>query len=584
MKIALKEAGQIAWKSNKTAFLLYIGLSIVMTSDIFISLAFTEYRINSAYYLLSKQSNFKQIAIGISLFAFASIILIGIKLLQDILENRLMLDVTYYFEDSINKKLAEIKWDYYESHDTYLKIHEVKTKSLESIKRLIYSIIRYIKAIPVLIILMYYLFQINHFIVLLYFIMIVLFNMISGKMFLKLGSLWDEIQIYSQKQNYFFHMCGDKITHQEYKFHRLFSYVTKKWDELYQKEYKVRIRIFKNFEMTLQAARIIFNIPYISMMMFVAYETALGKHEIGFIFMANQLFNYIIDYFVDIQNSISQDRVDSKFIKSYKEIKKLEKEEVSFKPIRGDIKLEKISYTYPQAKQKALDNLSLSIKSGEKIAIVGVNGSGKTTCTNILMGLSDKFLGKMTDGTKSIHLKNSVSCILQDFAQYQMTIRENIEMGYPEYKFTKEEIEKIVEQVGLKEKVESLEKGIDTVLGQLENGVELSKGQWQRLAVARLLANPTATLWILDEPTAYLDPIAEIEIYQLIYELAKERTVIFISHRLGFAKKADRILVFENGKIIEQGKQEELIKKQGKYAKMYQEQKQWYIEKQLVKI
>ena len=134
-------------------------------------------------------------------------------------------------------------------------------------------------------------------------------------------------------------------------------------------------------------------------------------------------------------------------------------------------------------------------------------------------------------------------------------------------------------QVGLKEIVLAFENGIDTPLGQLENGIELSKGQWQRLAIARLLANPEIKTWILDEPTAYLDPIAEIEIYNMIYELAGDRTVLFISHRLGFAKKADRIVLFDNGRIEEAGTHDGLVNQNGTYAEMYSNQEEWYTDK-----
>jgi ATP-binding cassette subfamily B protein len=198
------------------------------------------------------------------------------------------------------------------------------------------------------------------------------------------------------------------------------------------------------------------------------------------------------------------------------------------------------------------------------------------------MALTNPTEGEIiVDGHKGIKagsiLRSSVSCILQDFAQYQMTIRENIEVGYANHKFTEDEIWSLLNKVGLKEIVEKLPKGIDTELGQLQKGMELSKGQWQRLAIARLLANPNATLWILDEPTAYLDPISEIEIYDMIYDLAGDRTVLFISHRLGFAKRADRIIVFNEGKVVEEGIHRQLLNQDGIYAEMYRNQESWYV-------
>ena len=139
------------------------------------------------------------------------------------------------------------------------------------------------------------------------------------------------------------------------------------------------------------------------------------------------------------------------------------------------------------------------------------------------------------------------------------------------------EVWTILEKVGLKAFVEELPDDINTMLGQINKGTDLSKGQWQRLAVARLLANKEAKIWILDEPTAYLDPIAEIEMYEFIYSLKEDRSVIFISHRLGFAKQADRILVFKDGAVIEEGTHKELLDNMnGEYSRMYLKQKKWY--------
>jgi len=167
--------------------------------------------------------------------------------------------------------------------------------------------------------------------------------------------------------------------------------------------------------------------------------------------------------------------------------------------------------------------------------------------------------------------------ILQDFGQYQMSIKENIEIGCGGKSLSEVRVNEILKEVGLYDSVSSLPDGMYTKVGQLDTGVELSKGQWQRIAIGRLLANDNANVWILDEPTAYLDPLAEIQIYQLISDIAKDRLVFFISHRLGFAKKADRILVMDEGIVREEGTHNELMKKNGLYAEMFSVQRDWYI-------
>ena len=580
---ALREVNELAYKSSPRAYILLIVTSFLTAVNSFILLKATEYTINSAYKLFNKTVDYKSVVMGITLFTLAKVIFKVIDIIKILLTNKLNLSISYAFEKGLNSKLSNIKIDYYENNETYVKIHEVRTKTLDTIKTLIESSMFYIQSIFQAIVYGYFLIQINLLVVVIYLSLIFIFSKASGEMYNTIINIWDEIQPYSQKQNYFFSLSGDKVTHQEFKFNRLFSFVSSRWEELYDTEYKFRMKIFKKFEITLQTARIVFNLPYIAMLIYVAFEIVAGKHEIGFLLLCNQLFNGVIDTFAGVQGTIITNSVDCKFIKSYDEIMDYEEENtVCTEEKAAHISFEDIIYTYPQAQRYALQNLKLNIKAGEKLAVVGHNGSGKTTCTNLLMALTNPTNGEIiVDGHRGIKaeaiLRSSVSCILQDFAQYQMTIRENIEVGYENHNFSEDEIWSLLDKVGLKERVEKLPKGIDTELGQLKEGIELSKGQWQRLAIARLMANPQATLWILDEPTAYLDPISEIEIYDMIYDLAGDRTVLFISHRLGFAKRADRIVVFNEGKIEEEGVHKHLLNKDGIYAQMYKNQESWYV-------
>lgn len=577
---ALINSNRIALQSGKKIYFTLILVSLLLCFSSYVELAFTEYTINSAYDLLKGTVSFQSVVYGMIGFTLVVLVFMCIRIISQLLNNKLMLNLSYYYENNLINKLGKIKWEYYEKNDTYVTIHEVRSHTLETIKKLVTSTISYITVIPMSIIYGYYLIQINILTVFIYIGLVIVFNLvIAGKMFSQLGHLWKETQTFTQKKNYFFNFSGDKVTHQEYKFNRLFHYAGDLWESCYNSEFNIKLKIFRKHEITLQSARIIFNIPYITMMIFVAYEILQGRHEIGFLIMANSLFNNIINTCLEIQRNLTNNKIESVFLESYEDVMKYEDDIIyEEKSFFDSFHLEDITYTYPQAGVKALDLLNMTINKGEKLAIVGYNGSGKTTFTNILMSLTDQFEGSITDGINPINLRKSISCILQDFAQYQMTIKENIQAGYCEHDFTDDEIISLLHKVGLKDVILKFEKGIHTLLGQIGSGIELSKGQWQRLAIARLLANPNATIWILDEPTAYLDPLSEIEIYDLIYELSGNKTVVFISHRLGFTKRADRIFVFESGKIVEQGKHSELIEKGGIYAQMYHIQEKWYME------
>lgn len=239
------------------------------------------------------------------------------------------------------------------------------------------------------------------------------------------------------------------------------------------------------------------------------------------------------------------------------------------------IKLENVSFNYPNSDKQIINNLSVDIKKGEKIAIVGENGAGKSTLIKLILGLYSPVEGKITWGGSDICTKN-IAIVYQNFVKYEMTLRENI--GFSDIKKMQDDdaILKVVEQCGLTDLVNELG-GLDVKLGRLyEYGRELSGGQWQRLAIARALFSENEVI-VFDEPTAAIDPNAELEIYNMLLKLCKDKTAIFISHRLGWAKNMDKILFIENGKIAEMGTHEELVEKNGLYSEMYNMQASWYV-------
>ncbi|MDT8718396.1 ABC transporter ATP-binding protein [Clostridium sp. 19966] len=571
------------YKCSPYKYIFYLLINAIAVIEIVVTLKATEFSTNAAYRLFTKTSQgFNYEAKIFILYAAALLLLYVISVIGQLVLKSISLDISYNFQKDINSKLSTIKWDYHEHHETAVKLHEVKTKALDSMLKLLSSSMFYFSTTLSIFAYGFFLSQINIFVVFLYLALIVFSSMLADKVFEDIKNIWDDIQPLNQRQSYFFGISGDKVTHQEFRFNRMFPFVKNRWEKYFEEEYKLRIKIFKKYEITLQTARIILNLPYVLMLIFVSYEIVIGKHDIGFLTLCQTMFNNIVNTFGSVQYQISDDKIEAKFVKSFFDTLKLKDEKINAdgKAIDADIEFKNIEYSYPQAQVKSLNGVNLKINPGEKIAIVGHNGSGKTTFTNILMALTDNFKGEITIGNKKLSdmssLRSSVSCILQDFAQYEMTIRDNIALGNIDHEFTEDEILELLEKVELKDFVLSLSEGINSRLGQLEEGIELSKGQWQRLAIARLLANPSASIWILDEPTAYLDPLSEIEIYDLIYKLAGNRTVFFISHRLGFAKKADKIIVFDTGKVVEEGTHHELMILDGIYAKMYKIQEEWY--------
>lgn len=258
---------------------------------------------------------------------------------------------------------------------------------------------------------------------------------------------------------------------------------------------------------------------------------------------------------------------------TYKKKNKKEKEVTN--SVSVPIKLENIFFHYPNSEQQIIRQLSVEIRKGEKIAIVGENGAGKSTLIKLILGLYSPVAGKITWGGSSDAPKN-IAIVYQNYVKYEMTLRENIGFSNIQKMQNDDLIYEVVDQCGLTDLVNELG-GLDVKLGRLyENGRELSGGQWQRLAIARALFSENEII-VFDEPTAAIDPTAELEIYNMLLKLCKDKTAIFISHRLGWAKNMDKIIFIENGTIAEMGTHEELLKKNGSYSEMYNMQASWYV-------
>jgi len=252
-------------------------------------------------------------------------------------------------------------------------------------------------------------------------------------------------------------------------------------------------------------------------------------------------------------------------------------------PQKADIIFENVSFAYPNTDRLVLRDINVKIRQGEKIAIVGENGSGKTTFFLLLAGLYRPQKGKIFFAGKNLEdnlglMRRATSFVFQDFGRYQLTVADNIRIGNLYRELSDADIELAAKLSGADEFIQKLEQKYQTFLGNLEEGrTDLSGGQWQKLAFARAIAKPEARVMMLDEQTAALDPISEAKFYQEFKELTGDRIAIMISHRLGATKLADRIFVFDKGQIVEEGTHEELMKRRGLYYEMYQAQAQWYM-------
>lgn len=580
-KVTIGKFFSMQFKIIKELYTLYKlqTVGIIFTSGLlvfqnYIDLKFLEYMTNRVFSYGGGESNdsFISVLYTAGIFLFTLLLFKLFSNLNNTLYQKYNSNISTSVDKKLVKKISSISYEYYESTPIYEKIN-LAYKASSQYPNAVWGITQIVNIIVLLVMYGTILSKISPLFTVLIFLSIFLCIVFSVKVTdLQLDFWRKKVSPETRRNNYFKGIFGSRVNHSNIQLNRSFSFFARKYEYFNIRERKNYVKLNMFSFCTEIGISLLFMIVFCIIAIFIGDRVARGHLQLGYFTMTmTMMFNLFstvkqFSYFMLNQNWYI------KVLDAYFEVMSLQEHSTNFlEPSRDKIIVEDLVYKYPQSENPALQNISIDFKMGEKIAIVGKNGSGKSTFISILMELLENYEGRYIKNDKEM------VAILQDFVQYQMSVKENIEVGCGGKELSEERVSEILKDIGLYDAVTSLPDGMYTKLGQLEDGVELSKGQWQRVAIGRLLANEKARVWILDEPTAYLDPIAEIRTYQLICDIARDRLVFFISHRLGFAKKADRILVINEGKIQEEGNHNELMKKNGLYAEMFSAQREWYI-------
>ncbi|MGB5219344.1 MAG: ABC transporter ATP-binding protein [Smithella sp.] len=325
------------------------------------------------------------------------------------------------------------------------------------------------------------------------------------------------------------------------------------------------------------------------MLAYIAWRTIHGAMTLGDMVMYYQAFQRAQGYLQGIMSGLAGLYEDSIFLNYFYAFLDLKPQTVETQicapvphPMKSGIALENVFFKYPTVEENVLRDINLTIRPGEVVALVGDNGSGKTTLAKLLCRLYDPSHGRVTmDGTdfRDFHiqaLRREITVIFQDYLHYPLTARENIWIGDIKTNPDDERVHLAAGQSGADKVISHLPYGYETILSnRFEKGVELSIGEWQKIALARAFMRD-AQLLILDEPTSSLSAQAEHDVFEAFKKLLKGRSALLISHRFSSVRMADLICVLEKGEIIESGSHDELIRRGGQYAHMYEIQASRY--------
>lgn len=406
---------------------------------------------------------------------------------------------------------------------------------------------------------------------------------------------WQKKRTEDERRSYYFHWMLTQDSHaKEFKLFELNKYFIKQFKAIRQTLKEEKLYFEKRRALGDFITQACMTLAVFGSFAYITLKTIHGTISLGDMVMYFQAFQKGLRYLKTLLESGAQMYEDNLFLSHVYDFLKLkprivEPEHPVKVPeiIKTGIEFKNVKFSYPNNKADIINNIDFSIKPGEVVALVGPNGSGKSTIVKLLSRLYDPKKGSIKlDGQnirdfKISDYKKVVSAVFQDHIKYQLSAEENIYLGNLEQKDDMDKITGAAQKAGVDKKISSLPYEYKTILGRwFKNGEELSTGQWQMMAIARAFFRNTPVI-ILDEPSSALDPQAEMDIFTRLKELIKDRAALVISHRYSTVRMADKILVLEKGKIVEQGTHEELIRTDSTYAKLYRTQADNYRDKDI---
>lgn len=582
MKTQMKEILSIIWKYSRLWGCMKLLNSVLTAIIVPVNTVLLQRIVDDILILLQENRFHFILNTHLVIFiagVFSEVLLTG---LDRYVEIRFDMQITDRLEKEIVRKYRMLDYSCYEDPHIYDSISRISQNPGEKIRMIFWKLCEMVR---IIILLIGYLLIFQQASPLLVGIFLLFLPPMLYENY-KAGCLWYDL--YSRqtaderKIAYYERLLTGKTSLAELKIYQATDYIEKLWKKQSSKLRKEKEETLIRVEKTLLRKSTFAALWYLCSGGFLLYGVITGRISVSMFLVLFQTILNIVDTvngLLETFGNFSREIQEMSYLHSFFALKNIpERKGCIDRPVRR-IRFEHVCFSYPNAGTETLHDISFELDLSKSTAIVGENGSGKTTIIKLLCGLYQPTSGRILFDEYDIKNLNNgeigkaIKVVFQDFFQYELTIRENIGFGNLARISHDLELQEVLDAVHLEE----LKKlGLDTGLGKLEHeGIDLSRGQWQRLAVGRIFLNDTGYA-VLDEPTASVDPVSECNMYQLFYLLLRSRGSLMISHRLASAKMADHILVLKNGTIAEQGNHTELMKNQELYHELFCRQAEWY--------
>lgn len=582
MKKQIKEILSMVWKYNRIWGGIKLLNAVLLAVLVPINTILFQKIIDDILILLRHKQITTGMYLEFGLFVAALLLDVILTSFDKCIEIRFDMKMTDGLERDIIQKYKNLDYSCYEKSATYDIISRISKNPGEKLKLIYWKIIEIIKTLISLVGLVLVFQQASNLLIVIFILFLI--PMLYENY--KAGSLWYELYakqtMDERKVAYYERLLTSKTSLIELIIYQATDYIKSLWEKQSEKMLKEKDATLQKVEKALLKKSLFATLWYICCTGILIHSVMTGHISVGlFIALFNTTLSIVgtITSLLETFGDFSKEIKEVSYISSFFELKNTESRTGHIDHPIHRIRFEHVSFAYPNSEKEVLHDANFEIDLSRSTALVGENGSGKTTIIKLLCGLYRPTKGRIMIDDQDLNKLSSqeigklIKVVFQDFYQYELTVRENIGFGNLGELDRDDKLNNALELVNLKD-VKDL--GLDRNLGKLEmDGVDLSKGQWQRLAVSRLFLTDTAYV-ILDEPTASMDPVSEYKMYQLFCSLMKSRGSLMISHRLASAKMADYILVLKHGNIIEQGNHDDLMKNQGIYYTLFCKQAEWY--------